>query len=150
MSSFASLDLYHIPYVCKDCGGIMVFKGVGEYQCESCGSVDYDDYGKVRIYLEAHKGATAGEISAETGVQQRTIQPLLKVGRLEVTDISRVFLWCELCGKQILSGQYCPECEVKVHRSLEEKQRELQRKNLQGFGLEHEAEEGQKRFVRDN
>lgn len=150
MKAFASLDMYHIPYVCKECGNVMVFKGVGEYQCESCGAVEYDDYGKVRKYLEEHKGATAGEISAETGVHQRTIQRLLRDGRIEVTENSNVFLRCELCSKQIRFGQYCPECEIKVHRNLEEKQRELMHKNLQGFGLEQESEDGQKRFVRDN
>lgn len=150
MKTIASLDMYNIPYVCKECGNVMVFKGVGEYQCEGCGAVEYDDYGKVRTYLEKHRGATAGEISAETGVPQRTIHRLLKDGRIEVSEGSNVFLRCELCRKQIRFGQYCPECEIKVHRNLEEKQREMLRKNVQGFGLEQEAEEGQKRFRRDN
>ena len=44
-----------IPH-CKKCGGIMVFKGVGEYHCEDCNAVDYDDYGKVRLYIEEHDG----------------------------------------------------------------------------------------------
>ena len=43
MSVLGSLDMYNIPRVCKECGGVMVFKGVGEYHCEDCGAVDYDD-----------------------------------------------------------------------------------------------------------
>ena len=62
MSGFGSLDAYNIPRVCKECGGVMVFKGVGEYRCEDCGVVDYDDYGKVRCYIESNKGATAAQI----------------------------------------------------------------------------------------
>ncbi len=29
MSVLGSLDMYNIPRVCKECGGVMVFKGVG-------------------------------------------------------------------------------------------------------------------------
>ena len=150
MSVLGSLDMYNIPKVCKECGGVMVFKGVGEYHCEDCGAVDYDDYGKVRCYIEQNKGATAAQIEQAIGVSQRTVRRLLKDGRIEITEGSKVFLRCELCGKQIRSGQYCPECEIKVHRNLEEKQRELLHKAVQGFGLEQKSEEGQKRFIRDN
>lgn len=126
----------------------MVFKGVGEYHCEECGAVDYDDYGKVRGYIENHKGATAAEIEKEVGVSQRTVRRLLKDGRLEIAEGSKAYLRCELCGKEIRSGQYCPECEIKVHRNLEAKQRELMNKDTRGFGFEQQGEEGQKRFKR--
>ena len=129
------MDSYNIPRVCKNCGGVMVFKGVGEYRCEECGEVDYDDYGKVRLYIEEHRGATAAEIEGAIGVSQRTIRKLLKEGRLEVAEGSKSFLTCEVCGKKIRSGPYCPECEINVHRKLEEKQRELAQKskNAQGY-----------------
>ena len=149
MDLLGALDSYHIPRVCKECGGVMVFKGVGEYHCEDCGLVDYDDYGKVRMYIENHKGATAAEIEKEVGVAQRTVRRLLKDGKIEIAEGSKVYLRCELCGKQIRSGQFCPDCEIKVHRNLEEKQREIARKITQGFGMEKKGEEGQKRFVRE-
>ena len=37
-------DIYNRPLVCEECGGIMIFKGVGEYQCEKCRHVAYDEY----------------------------------------------------------------------------------------------------------
>lgn len=148
MGALEALDMYNIPRVCKECGGVMVFKGVGEYHCEECGAVDYDDYGKVRGYIENHKGATAAEIEKEVGVSQRTVRRLLKDGRLEIAEGSKAYLRCELCGKEIRSGQYCPECEIKVHRNLEAKQRELMNKDTRGFGFEQQGEEGQKRFKR--
>ena len=83
-------------------------------------------------------------------MSQRTVRRLLKDGRIEITEGSKVFLRCELCGKQIRSGEYCPECEIKVHRNLEEKQREMLHKATQGFGLDQKSEEGQRRFTRDN
>lgn len=149
MNVLGALDAYHVPRTCRECGGVMVFKGVGEYHCEDCGFVDYDDYGKVRLYIENHKGATAAEIEKEVGVAQRTVRRLLKDGRIEIAEGSKVYLRCELCGKQIRSGQFCPDCEIKVHRNLEEKQRETMRKVAKGFGMEQKGEEGQKRFVRE-
>ncbi len=142
-------ELYNIPRVCKRCGGVLVFKGVGEYRCEDCGELDYDDYGKVRLYIEEHRGATAAQIEAAIGVSQRSIRQMLKDGRLEVTKDSRTFLKCEICGKAIRSGQYCPECEVTVHRNLEAEQREQIKKNIHGAGMGQKGEEGQRRFIRE-
>ena len=48
-------DIYHRPVLCEKCGGLMIFKGVGEYQCEDCKFVAYDDYGKTRLYIEKHR-----------------------------------------------------------------------------------------------
>ena len=142
-------DAYNIPRECEKCGGVMVFKGLGEYQCELCGQLAYDDYGKVRNYIEEHRGATAAQIEEAIGVSQKTIRRLLKEGRLEVAEGSRMFLTCELCGQKIRSGRYCPECETKVHRSLEAKQREMKQNNTQGFSMGQKSDEGHRRFVRD-
>lgn len=143
-------DQYNIPRVCKNCGGVLVFKGVGEYRCEDCGALDYDDYGKVRLYIEGHKGATAAQIESAIGVSQRSIRHMLKEGRLEVTKDSKTFLRCEVCGKSIRSGQYCPECEITIHRNLEAEQRAQIKKNIQGAGTAQKGEEGQRRFRREN
>lgn len=127
----------------------MIFKGVGEYQCEDCKSLDYDDYGKVRLYIEGHKGATAPEIEAAIGVKQRSIRNMLKEGRLEVAADSKAFLHCELCGKAIRSGRMCPECEINYHRRMEERQRQERNAAIQGFGLAKEESVGEKRFRRE-
>ena len=109
----------------------------------------YDDYGKVRLYIEAHRGATAAQIESAIGVPQRTIRLMLKEGRLEITPDSRSFLHCEICGKEIRSGTYCPECEMKMHRSMEAEERERRQKSLQGFGQGKKGEDGQRRFLRN-
>lgn len=148
MDSFLIEDKYHIPRVCEKCGGVMIFKGVGEYHCEDCDAVDYDDYGKVRLFIEEHPGATAAQIEAEIGVSQRTIRQMLKEGRLEVAADSATFLHCEICGKSIRSGRFCTECETAAHRKLEAQQRERIHKNMQVFGKAQTGDEGQKRFTR--
>jgi len=137
---------YHRPMLCSKCGGVMVFQGVGEYQCEKCKNVEYDDYGKVRGYLEKHPGANTSEVSSNTGVPQKMIRQMLKEARLEIAQGSSVFMKCERCGASIRSGRMCPKCEMAYRRSEEE---ELRKKNrMEGFGKSMEKEEGQKRFQR--
>ncbi len=148
MDGLDLLEYYHIPRTCQKCGSVMIFQGVGEYCCEKCNFVDYDDYGKVRKYLETHKGATALEVESATGVSQRTIRRLLKESRIEVADGTRSFIHCELCGKEIRSGRYCPQCEINFHRNLEEQQRKQLHKDMKGYGNGNSAEEGQRRFSR--
>lgn len=141
------LDDYHVPRTCEKCGGVMVFKGVGEYQCEDCKSVAYDDYGKVRLYIENHRGATAAQVEEGTGVTQKSIRKMLRESRLEVTADSVAFLHCEICGKNIRYGRMCPECEARFHKNVEEQTR--QKKNLSGYAAElKHAESGMKRFER--
>ncbi len=149
MDALGLLDYYNIPRVCKQCGGVMIYKGVGEYHCEKCDFVDYDDYGKVRLYIESHHGATAAEIEFAVGVPQRTIRQMLRDSRIEIAEGSKMFLHCEMCNKEIRSGRYCVECEVKMHRSLEAEQREMLRRDGAGYSKQRDADEGRRRFMRE-
>lgn len=151
MDGFDLENYYHIPRTCKKCSGVMVYQGVGEYKCEDCGYLDYDDYGKVRSYIETHRGATALEIENAIGVSQRSIRRMLKEDRIEVANDSHVFLHCELCGKSLRSGKYCADCEKKIHQKMEEKVRQERqnRKGVQGFGSRFDGDEGRMRYLRD-
>ena len=80
----SKVNTYNRPTYCEKCGGVMVFKGVGEYECEKCGALEYDDYGKVRNYIEKHMGANAAQASKATGVSQKAIREMLKEARLEI------------------------------------------------------------------
>lgn len=143
---FISPDNYHRPTICKKCGGIMIFKGVGEYQCEKCKAVDYDDYGIVRAYIEQHHGATAAQIEDATGIPQRTIRQMLKEERLEVAKDSICFLRCEICGENIRSGRFCDKCQKERKRLDEVKKREEKKKNIQGHSMGMTGGKGEKRF----
>ena len=144
-------DGYNIPRTCVKCGGVMVFRGLGEYRCEDCGELTYDDYGKVRNYIDEHNGATALQVEEATGVSQKVIRRLLRDGRLQVAEGSKTFLLCDMCNKPIRSGRYCPECEMKIHRGLEAKQREISHKNnVQGFSANRKGDEGQRRFMKND
>ena len=142
------LEDNHIPKLCPECQGVMVFQGVGEYKCENCGRLDYDDYGKVRNYIEAHPGTSTGAVEAQTGVSQRAILRMLREGRFMLTEDCRTKLHCDICGKTIRFGRLCEDCERSVHRMLEEEQRRTRSKDVRGYGRSNTVEEGLKRFVR--
>lgn len=139
---------YNKPGKCHKCGGQMIFKGVGEYHCEKCGAVEYDDYGKVRMYIEQHHGATAQEVEDKTGVKQKVIRHLLKEERIEVAPDSKVSLVCEICRQPIRSGRFCPAC-AKLYHEKEEKLVKNQKKKIQGFGKAVTGQSGEKRYMHD-
>lgn len=141
---------YNRPTICKECGGIMEFKGVGEYRCEKCGVKDYDDYGKTRMYIEKHPGANAGEVEIMTGVTQKAIRMMLKENRLEISADSTVFLSCENCGVKIRGGRLCPKCEKEYNERIESELRMQQKSNISGgfAGPSKNTDAGAKRFKR--
>lgn len=139
----------HKPTNCDKCGGNMRYNGVGEYQCEKCGFFMYDDYGKVRNYLETHKGATQGQVSAATGVSVNTIRQFLRDDRIEVTANSAILLSCESCGTSIRSGRFCDACQAKRGQSMiQAKAQASPKKSVQGFGMASNGSTGAKRFSR--
>ncbi len=143
------MEIYNMPTVCKDCGGVLVYRGLGEYCCENCKTFDYDNYGKTRNYIEQNPGASAVDVERKTGVSRASIREMLREKRFEVKEGAKSFLRCESCGKEVRSGRYCNECEKNIHRTIEKEQREKSRENMHGFALNQGGDDGQRRFVRD-
>ena len=139
---------YQKPTLCVKCGGVLVYKGLGEYQCEVCEEVEYDDYGKVRNYLDKHRGANVAQISDDTGVSHKVIREMIKENRFEVIDNPGGYIRCEMCGVDIKSGRWCPNCEVAYHRKMEDNVRNEKKKNLTGYGDASQGEQGSIRFTR--
>lgn len=124
----------------------MVFVGVGEYHCEDCKFVDYDDYGKVRNYIEEHKGANILMVAANTGVSKRQIRNLLRQDRIELVEEGLPILRCEMCRTPIRSGILCKKCTIENNRLMENRERQRQ-KALKGIGMGNtEGAEGEMRF----
>ena len=40
------------PRQCPECGGKYVFQGAGRYVCENCGHETYDDFGKIKAFID--------------------------------------------------------------------------------------------------
>lgn len=141
------LNDYNKPTACSRCGGRLRFIGVGEYRCENCGGMEYDDYGKVRNYMEKHPNRTQmQDIEAATGVPRRIIRQMLREERIQVAANSRVFLQCEVCRANIRSGRYCAKCAAQI-RKQEEKPK--MHHTLHGYGHGVKESEGAKRFTRE-
>lgn len=152
-----NLDPYHAPKVCRRCRGNMVFQGVGEYKCDHCGFIDYDDYGVVRCYIEEHHGATAGEIAVATGISQSQINAMLRDERIQIAGDSKVFLKCVSCGTDIFTGMYCGPCgkiaAAAAARKKKNEEIEKHRKRVEGIsgvGISKPSKDsGAKRFIKE-
>lgn len=139
----------HIPRVCEKCGKANPeYKGVGEYKCSECGFIMYDDFGIVRNYLEANRGATQSEVSRATGVAMETIRQFLKDDRLEIVAGSGVFMSCEICGAPIRSGRYCAACQKAVEDRKKTEAAASHKSGVHGYGSANKGASGAKRFTR--
>ncbi len=141
----------HVPQTCEKCGKANPeYKGVGEYKCAECGFTMYDDFGKVRCYLETHRGATQSMVHQATGVAMDTIRQFLREERLEISSNSSVMLACEICNTPIRSGRYCLECARKVEKMRSESARSSnQRNDVKGFGSTMKGESGAIRYIKN-
>lgn len=141
----------HIPRSCAKCGGSDIeYMGVGEYKCKNCGTLMYDDFGKVRNYLEEHRGATQNEVSRETGVSMDVIRHLLREDRIEIAANSGVYLQCEICKAPIRSGKYCNDCAKKLEHMKKEEiaNQHKDNMNIHGYGKATGNATGARRFIR--
>ena len=102
--------LVNRPVSCSKCSGKLYYIGGGKYKCDPCDEEIYDDFGKVKAFLDAHGPAPAIMIKERTGVKLDLIELFLRKGRLEIIEDSPYYLNCEKCGCAIRYGRYCPHC----------------------------------------
>ena len=107
------------PMDCKECGGKVFYQNSGIYQCEDCGAEEYDDFGKIKNYLEIHGPSPAPYISEDTGVPLEIISVFLRNGRLEIPEGSKYYIKCERCGCALRYGRYCPACTRELAGQLQ-------------------------------
>ena len=96
---------------CSICGGGLKQIRSGEYQCQKCGNYEYDDFGKVRKYLDENGPQPKEKIILDTGVTRAVVNMFLEEQRLEVAPHSEKALRCSICGKEIQSGIICSACK---------------------------------------
>ncbi len=108
------------PDRCEACGGKLYYHGIGEYICNDCSHLMYDDYGKVRKYIETSGTTSIDEIARETGVPREILSAFLKDGAFQIPKASRYMLKCNSCGCSIRSGRYCEECMAETSRGLKD------------------------------
>ena len=103
---------------CARCGSVMRYIYGEMFECPTCGYKEPTDFGKVREFLEVNGPQPAIVISENTGVTVECINELLREGRIEIPDGSEVFIKCQKCGTDIRYGRYCPDCMMKMTKSV--------------------------------
>lgn len=135
------------PVKCEkcDCENIK-YNGIGEYECEECKFVMYDDYGKVRNYIEEHPGATATDVSLAVGVSKEKIRRLLREDKIQIAPGSATFLYCEKCGAGIRSGRFCFKCLEEETRANKTVSNHRSSNIAGGFGKSVSGQSGAMRY----
>lgn len=69
-----ALRMNKIPVECEFCGGDIDKGPKGEYICVACGKENFDDFNKIRNYIQKYGPAPAIVVSRNTGVPMSTIE----------------------------------------------------------------------------
>jgi flagellar operon protein (TIGR03826 family) len=91
---------------CKECGRLFI--KVTSDICPDCQRKEEEEFDRVKEYLKNHPNANLSEIMEATGVSENRISKFIRMGRLSIKPT------CEVCGKPIDSGRFCPECRLKL------------------------------------
>lgn len=94
------------PVICEKCSGYYEYNGAGEYVCKQCGNIEYDDYGKVRKFIEENGPAPYHVVKQATGVSGKLVREYLDAPNTE----TRFNLTCQKCGCKIAVGKLCSNC----------------------------------------
>ena len=108
------------PVKCSKCGSSLYYRGSGKYVCSSCENIEYDDFGKVKKYLDEYGISTMAVIAEATGVPMKHLNLMLREGRVEIPDGSDFYIRCESCGCSIRYGRFCPDCVRRTASDLKQ------------------------------
>ncbi len=79
-------EVFMKPSACDECGGELEYIGLGEYRCTKCSKQLFDDYGKVRAYLEKHDRASLADVADATGLSRAKIKRMVEDSRFGVVN----------------------------------------------------------------
>lgn len=108
------------PVACSKCDASLYYKGGGRYVCSECGHEEYDDFGKVKKFLDANGPTPSNIISEVTGVSMDKLDAMLRNGQVEIPEGSKFYIKCEGCGCSIRYGRFCPDCVRKTVNGLQQ------------------------------
>lgn len=102
---------------CRKCGRLFNYIA-GPTSCPACQKALEDKFHEVRKYIQQHGKADMKQICEDCGVDTAQIQMWIRQERLQFSDDSPIKVSCEMCGKMISGGRFCPECKDKMARQL--------------------------------
>ena len=121
---------------CPQCG--KVFNFIRTNLCPECQEKDEQAFREIRKYITQHPGATAIEVSKNTGISEEKVLRFLREGRLSAGAEHQSNYTCELCGKPVLRERYCLACREKLTECLKktiiEENKEQQNRALGNSG----------------
>ncbi len=89
MNDLDELFRYNRLKSCPECGHSLEYKGLGEYYCSKCEKNIYDDYGKVRRFVEEYPAASLLQIEEATGVDKNKIRDMVRDGKFTLAGGGR-------------------------------------------------------------
>lgn len=143
------MEIFMEVMLCKGCGRLFN-SSYGEEYCNECQNLPDTDFKKVREYLWEHPNTPAETVAKACGVPLKTVMHYVKQQRLEISKDSMMLLKCENCGKSILSGTYCRDCESKLMNkySRSSQSKSSSNKNLSGsVGKNSVKDDGKMRYL---
>ena len=102
---------------CSRCGKAYTRISGGREICTLCLKEEEDNYSKIFHFLSSRPGATAQEISQETGVDLKEIYCYVRENRLRLVKTDTGFT-CEACGIPISHGKICEICNKKLSEEI--------------------------------
>ena len=105
------LAFNNAPICCRKCSGAVKEVQRGVYVCEECGTENYDDFQKVKRYLEKNGAAPAIIIERDTGVPRKAIDYFFRNESLEIPRFDPYRALCSRCGAPIRTGVLCDNCK---------------------------------------
>ncbi|MGI6144463.1 MAG: MerR family transcriptional regulator [Clostridia bacterium] len=114
---------------CPECGKIFNF--VRTNLCPECQEKEEQIFRVIRNYISQHPGVSVIDVSRETGISEDKVLRFLRQGRLSISGEKHIKLECELCGRFVSGGRYCPACQKKLTAGLKKIVEEENRKALE-------------------
>jgi uncharacterized protein YjcR len=141
--------------ICRKCGKVFNAGLRDEGLCSECRTTYTDKYHQVREYLWEHPNTKAAVIAKEFGVSVHQVMLWVREERFEVSDESKIVLFCVNCGQRISTGMYCAKCAAvaakEARRKDEEEKLRQKAERMQGVSVQKKSgEDGEMRYLGNN
>lgn len=101
---------------CKKCNNL--FNYVGDPLCPACAKEMEDKFMGVREYIRENPNVPMTVVAEENDVPIQQIKKWIRQERLAFSKDSGISIDCEKCGKPILTGRFCKECQKTMTDSF--------------------------------
>lgn len=141
--------------ICRKCGRVFEASLQSGAMCDECRADHMDKYHQVREYLWEHPNTPAATVAKDCGVSVHQVMIWVREERFEVSDESKIILYCANCGTRISTGKYCARCAVEAAKYAKKQDDELRLRrraeNMKGISMSRKSgEDGEMRYLGSN